>query len=83
MPKGSYLLGQSPRANEACSSTDHFRRGPGGATRQATELRREGVTVGTGHLGELMVDFGTYGWFPEMLPSEADELSESDEGESS
>ena len=54
----------------------------GGATRQAAALRREGVTVGTGALGELTVDFGTYGWFPSMLPSEEAEDSES-EGEAS
>ncbi len=26
--------------------------------------------VTTGALGELMVDFGEYGWFPRVLPSE-------------
>ena len=54
-------------------------RGPGGAARQATALRREDVTVSTGHLGELTVDFGTFGWFPVSLPSEAAEASESED----
>ncbi|MCJ1225261.1 hypothetical protein MMC12_001910 [Toensbergia leucococca] len=45
-------------------------RGPGGAQRQATVLRREGVIVGTGHLGELSVDLGAFGWFPPNLPSD-------------
>lgn len=30
-----------------------------------------------GALGELMVDFAEYGWFPEVLPSE--EVEEDDE----
>ena len=48
-------------------------RGPGGAARQAAALQTEGVIVTTGHLGELSVDLGTYGWFPSILPSEAAE----------
>ena len=55
-------------------------RGPGAAARQAAELRREGVTVATGNMGELSVDFGAYGWFPNVLPSEAAESSESGSG---
>lgn len=58
---------------------DMSHRGPGGAGRQAAFLRREGVTVGTGHLGRLTVDLGVYGWFPELLPSEAAESSESED----
>ncbi|KAI9820355.1 MAG: hypothetical protein M1827_005977 [Pycnora praestabilis] len=54
-------------------------RGPSGASRQAAALREEGVQVGRGNLGELTVDFGIYGWFPSMLPSEAAEASESEE----
>ena len=50
-------------------------RGPGGTTRHAAALRSEGVTVETGHLGELTVDFEIYGWFPSVLPSE--EIEES------
>lgn len=44
---------------------------PSGAQNQATALRAEGVTVTTGALGELMVDFAEHGWFPRILPSEA------------
>ncbi|OMP81796.1 hypothetical protein BK809_0006104, partial [Diplodia seriata] len=44
---------------------------PGGASRQAAALRREGVHVGRGSLGEYLVDFAAYGWFPSELPSEA------------
>ncbi|KAF2144983.1 uncharacterized protein K452DRAFT_133177 [Aplosporella prunicola CBS 121167] len=46
-------------------------RGPGGAERQAAALRAEGVEVTRGHLGEYFIDFSAYGWFPDMLPSEA------------
>ena len=58
---------------------DMSHRGPGEAMRQADFLRREGVTVGTGSLGELTVDLDAYGWFPEFLPSEGDEANESEE----
>ncbi|MCJ1379334.1 hypothetical protein MMC17_002435 [Xylographa soralifera] len=53
-------------------------RGPGGASAQAVALRREGVVVSTGHLGELSVDLGTFGWFPDSLPSEEALASGSD-----
>lgn len=43
---------------------------PSGAADQATALRAEGVTVTTGNLGELLVDFGEFGWFPRLLPSD-------------
>lgn len=36
----------------------------------------------TGALGELMVDFGEYGWFPSVLPSEAGLGHENDDGDS-
>lgn len=52
---------------------------PGGAIRQAAFLRREGVIVGTGTMGELMVDLEAYGWFPDLLPSEEAEASDSEE----
>ena len=55
-----------------------MKRGPGGAARQATALRQEGVNVGTGTLGELTVDLGRFGWFPSRLPSEEGTASESD-----
>ncbi|MCJ1370960.1 hypothetical protein MMC20_002174 [Loxospora ochrophaea] len=53
-------------------------RGPGSTQRQAVALRQEGVTVSTGTLGELMVDFGTFGWFPSSLPSEGSASSEAE-----
>lgn len=53
-------------------------RGPGGAARQAAALRGEGVTVETGSLGELSVDLGRFGWFPDMLPSEEAEMGNSE-----
>ncbi|KAI8634317.1 DNA binding methylated-DNA--cysteine S-methyltransferase [Xylariaceae sp. FL1651] len=53
---------------------------PSGARNQAAALRGEGVTVSTGALGELLVDFAEYGWFPSSLPSE--ELDEEDEDDS-
>jgi methylated-DNA-protein-cysteine methyltransferase related protein len=46
-------------------------------------LRAEGVTVTTGSLGELEVDFGRYGWFPDVLPSEEGQDSGSDTGDES
>lgn len=57
-------------------------RGPGGAARQAAALRGEGVTVDTGSLGELTVDLGRFGWFPDMLPSEEAEIGDTRGGES-
>lgn len=44
---------------------------PSGSLNQAAALEAEGVTVTTGALGELMVDFAEFGWFPRILPSEA------------
>ncbi|KAL2755382.1 hypothetical protein ACRALDRAFT_2041759 [Sodiomyces alcalophilus JCM 7366] len=44
---------------------------PEGTQVQATALRAEGVEVRRLALGELAVDFEVYGWFPEVLPSEA------------
>ena len=58
-----------------------YRSQPSGARNQAAALRAEGVTVTTGSLGELEVDFGTYGWFPDVLPSEEGADSDSDESE--
>jgi len=46
-------------------------------------LRAEGVRVTRGALGELMVDFEKYGWFPRRLPSEAAEGDTEDSEESS
>ena len=33
-------------------------------------------------MGEYLIDLATYGWFPDVLPSEAAELSSDDEDES-
>lgn len=56
---------------------------PSGARNQAAALEVEGVTVTTGALGELMVDFVEFGWFPRLLPSEvaAGVVPSSDEDE--
>ena len=46
--------------------------------RHAVALRREGVRVEAGALGEMSVDLVVCGWFPEVLPSEeGDALGES------
>jgi len=58
-------------------------RGPSGASRQAAALRREGVQIERGTLGEYMVDFSIYGWFPDMLPSEAAQLEDDDSDDGS
>ncbi|KAK4238835.1 hypothetical protein C8A03DRAFT_33159 [Achaetomium macrosporum] len=61
---------------------------PSGAANQAVALGHDGVTVTIGPLGERMVDFAEYGWFPRILPSEeaqglvpSDEEDEGDDGE--
>lgn len=54
---------------------------PSSTLNQAAALRAEGVTVTTGALGELMVDFGEVGWFPGELPSEAGGVDEEEEEE--
>ena len=61
---------------DASSMADPSNRGPGAASRQAAVLRREGVTVETGHLRELTIDFNTFGWFPAVLPSKETRSSE-------
>jgi len=53
-------------------------RGANGASQQATALEAEGVQVTRGSLGEYSVDFATYGWFPDILPSD---LSDEDDEE--
>ncbi|TPX18016.1 uncharacterized protein E0L32_011927 [Thyridium curvatum] len=52
---------------------------PSGSLNQAAALRAEGVEVTAGALGELTVDFSEYGWFPRVLPSEAEEQGSSEE----
>jgi methylated-DNA-protein-cysteine methyltransferase-like protein len=67
-----------------CNKTDERvdgRSQPSGARNQATALEAEGVTVTTGALGELMVDFGEFGWFPRVLPSEEGQGGVSSNGE--
>ena len=64
-------VGQLPYA-ELQAELHDSRGHPSGAAHQAAVLRQEGVEVETGNMGELMVDLGTYGWFPEVLPSEAE-----------
>jgi methylated-DNA-protein-cysteine methyltransferase-like protein len=44
---------------------------PAGARNQAEALRAEGVEVTTNAMGEHLIDFDEYGWFPSALPSEA------------
>ena len=53
-------------------------RGPGSTERQAAALRSEGVVVDRSSLGELSVDFSRFGWFPDVLPSEEAEDSDSE-----
>ncbi|GKT87490.1 6-O-methylguanine DNA methyltransferase [Colletotrichum tofieldiae] len=43
---------------------------PSGARSQAAALEAEDVEVSQAAMGEFQVDFKTYGWFPEVLPSE-------------
>ena len=42
-------------------------------------LRAEGVEVTQNAMGEYLVDLSRFGWFPSVLPSEAEELESSDE----
>jgi methylated-DNA-protein-cysteine methyltransferase-like protein len=64
---GSLLLGLLYNAPLTSITRGH----PSGAANQARALREEGVEVSTGSLGEFVVDFSRYGWFPHQLPSEA------------
>ncbi|KAH7153430.1 6-O-methylguanine DNA methyltransferase [Dactylonectria macrodidyma] len=54
---------------------------PEGSRNQAAALRAEGVEVAVSAMGELSVDFAEYGWFPDELPSEANELSAGEDDE--
>jgi hypothetical protein len=58
-----------------------FCRGVNGARQQATALEAEGVQVTRGSLGEYTIDFKTYGWFPDRLPSDLSEDDEEEEDE--
>jgi len=53
--------------------------GGGGAARQATALRSEGVEVGRDALGQYTIDLATQGWFPDRLPSDVSEDEDSDD----
>ncbi|OAL00834.1 DNA binding methylated-DNA--cysteine S-methyltransferase [Phaeosphaeriaceae sp. SRC1lsM3a] len=53
-------------------------RGPGSARRQADALRREGVEIREDAMGQYTIDLAKYGWFPDVLPSEADLVESSD-----
>ncbi|KAI8264897.1 Alkyltransferase-like protein 1 [Colletotrichum sp. SAR11_239] len=46
---------------------------PTGARSQADALRAEDVEVTQTAMGEFEVDFDSYGWFPDVLPSEEGE----------
>ena len=69
----------SPRYSVPVSQPNHFqhshhsanRSQPSGAQNQAEALRAEGVRVTANAMGELLVDFDEFGWFPDTLPSEA------------
>ena len=37
--------------------------------------------VDQGSMGEYLIDLATYGWFPDVLPSEAAELSSDEDDE--
>jgi hypothetical protein len=81
MPKAPYLQGISDHLGPTCHSRAKgmSRSQPSGARNQAAALQAEGVTVSTGSLGELCVDFAEFGWFPKALPSEADYEDSEDE----
>lgn len=42
-------------------------------------MRREGVEVSEDSMGQYTVEFKDYGWFPDILPSEAGLVESSDE----
>ncbi|KXL51168.1 hypothetical protein M433DRAFT_60781 [Acidomyces richmondensis BFW] len=48
-------------------------RGVGGAAKQEAALIQEGVEVTRGSLGERIIDFTVYGWFPPRLPSDREQ----------
>lgn len=91
MPRELSLPGRTdffPSIIEIHRLTSLQRSQPSGSRNQAAALEAEGVTVTTGPLGELMIDFTEYGWFPRILPSDAaqgiepdDEPDDEEEGE--
>lgn len=80
MAKGYQRSGADKPA--VCNSTHFYGpdlyRGVNGARRQARALQREGVQVETGPMGEYTVSLREYGWFPSRLPSELDEVEDSE-----
>lgn len=42
-------------------------------------LRREGVEVREDAMGQYTIDMAKFGWFPDVLPSEAAQVESSDE----
>jgi hypothetical protein len=58
---------------------DKGQRGPGAASHQADALRREGVEIREDAMGQYTIDLARYGWFPDVLPSEAGLVESSDE----
>jgi methylated-DNA-protein-cysteine methyltransferase-like protein len=42
-------------------------------------LRREGVEIREEAMGQYTIDLARYGWFPDVLPSEAGLVESSDE----
>ena len=72
MSSGPCRQGYQIISIEILSNNSH-RGHPSGAANQAQVLQGEGVTVTRGSLGEYLVDFAVYGWFPSQLPSHAAE----------
>jgi methylated-DNA-protein-cysteine methyltransferase related protein len=66
---------------QCLSKADRDERGPGSVDRQAAALRREGVQVQRGSLGERFIDLATYGWFPDVLPSDEADASDDDDND--
>ncbi|KXH62578.1 6-O-methylguanine DNA methyltransferase [Colletotrichum nymphaeae SA-01] len=52
------------------TSNPHLSSQPSGARNQAEALQAEDVEVSRTAMGEFQVDFSSYGWFPDVLPSE-------------
>lgn len=55
-------------------------RGPGtdGAQRQRDALEAEGVEVTDGRTGEMRVDLGTLGWFPDVVEGQGGDEDDAD-----
>lgn len=95
MPRHSRFVGQAlkvlspdatppiPWQRVVSSSGTISSRGPGteGAQRQREALEAEGVEVTVGRTGELRVDFGRWGWFPDVGTVVVGAAEEEDEDE--